>query len=166
MCNYDKSVVMETILKEILADSLFQEGVAWKKRNFNKNDFIIKQGEKGNLLFYVEEGVLRVTGDIELDENKHIQAGICDLKKGDVFGEIALNESFVRTASVQAITGGCVLEIDGEKLRQYLDSNPEAGYKFFKRLFEILVIRLHQANNRVNELFAWGLKVHDIDKYL
>ncbi len=157
---------MNNILKDILDDPHFSEGSAWKRRCFRHNEIIVEEGQDGGSLFYIEEGQLRVAGNIELEEHKHIQPGIWELEKGEIFGEIALYESQLRTASVRATSDGCLVEIDGEKLGIYLDAHPSLGYLFYKDLFEILIGRLSRANHRVNDLFAWGLKVHGIEQHL
>ena len=157
---------MKKILEKIVQDPEFQEGIAWQRRCFSKKDQIIKQGEPGGSLFFIEDGCLRVSEKIPIDKEKNIQAGIWELDKNDVFGEIALNKSQTRTASVIALTDGCLVEVYGHELEKYLDHHPDTGYQFYKSLFTILSDRLDRANHRVNDLFAWGLKVHDIDKHL
>ncbi|NOQ15147.1 MAG: cyclic nucleotide-binding domain-containing protein [Methyloprofundus sp.] len=157
---------MENILKEILQDPQFAEGVAWKLRHFNANEVIVKQGESGKTLFIIEEGVLRVTGHVELGEHKKIQPGFCDLEKGSIFGETCLYESSLRMATVIAVTGGSMIELDGARLSVFLDAHPTLGYLFYKKIFKVFVTRLNKANQRVESLMAWGLKVHEIDKYL
>ena len=157
---------MENILKEILQDPQFIEGVAWKQRHFNANEVIVKQGELAQTLFVIESGALRVTGHVELDEHKRIQPGFCDLEKDSIFGEACLYESSLRMATVIAVTNGSMIEVDGEKLSIFLDTRPMLGYLFYKKIFEVYVTRLNKANHRVENLMAWGLKVHEIDKYL
>ena len=78
-----------------------------------------------------------MAGNVELEKQKHIQPGIWELEAGEIFGEIALYETQVRTASVRATTDGCLIEINGEKLGIYLDAHPSLGYLFYKDLFEI-----------------------------
>jgi len=153
-------------LHEILENPQFEEGVAWKRHNFKANEQVVKQGELGETLFVIEEGALRVTGNVELDDKKNMQTGICDLEKGSIFGETCLHESSPRIATVIAVTDSCVFEVDGLKLSVFLDAHPVLGYLFYKNLFEISVTRLNKANQRVEHLMAWGLKVHDIEKYL
>jgi len=157
---------LKSILHEILENPQFEEGVAWKRHNFKANEQVVKQGELGETLFVIEEGVLRVTGNVELDDKKNMQTGICDLEKGSIFGETCLHESSPRIATVIAVTDSCVFEVDGLKLSVFLDAHPVLGYLFYKNLFEISVTRLNKANQRVEHLMAWGLKVHDIEKYL
>jgi len=157
---------LKSILHEILENPQFEEGVAWNRRNLKANEEIVKQGELGETLFVIEKGTLRVTGSVELDEKKNMQTGICDLEKGSIFGETCLHESSPRMATVIAVTDGRVIEVDGLRLSIFLDAHPVLGYLFYKYLFEISVTRLNRANQRVESLMAWGLKVHDIDKYL
>jgi len=157
---------MKDILKKIVADPEFCENNAWQRHCFKRNEFIVKQGEKGGSLFFIEEGHLRVSEKIPLNKAKNIQAGIWELDKNDVFGEIALSQSQTRTASVIALSNGSLVEVNGRALEEYLDEHPQVGYQVYKSLFNILSDRLNRANHRVNDLFAWGLKVHDIDKHL
>lgn len=157
---------MKNILLEILKSPQFTESVAWNRRVFMANDVVVKQGELGKTLFLIEEGILRVTGNVELDEQKHIQPGFCDLDKGSLFGEVCLHESTPRIATVVAVTDCRLVEIDGYRLSIFLDAHPAIGYLFYKNMFASFVGRLNIANQRVEKLMAWGLKVHEIDKYL
>jgi CRP-like cAMP-binding protein len=153
-------------IREILNNPAFLEGIAWKQRYFHANEIIIRAGEMSKSLFLIEEGKFRVTVQVELEKLKKLRPGICELQAGDIFGETALLESAIRTASVIAITDGYTVEIDADKLSVYLDENPVQGYFFFKKLFVIMVERLHRGNHRIETLLAWGLKAHDIEKHL
>lgn len=157
---------MKDILRQIISNPDFPENQAWTRRCFLKDEIIVEEGDEGGSLFFIEQGKLRVSGNIELEQKKQIQAGIWELADNDVFGEIALYNKQFRTASVKAVTAGCLIEINGRKLGHYLDKHPESGYLFYKSLFAVLTDRLSRANHRVNDLFAWGLKVHDIEKHL
>lgn len=157
---------MKEILKKIIESPEMHEGIAWSRKKLLINDIVVKAGEAGDSLFFIEEGELRVTGRVDLGENKHIQPGMGDLKAGMIFGESCLHESFPRIATVAAITEAQVIEINGEQLKHYLDAHPEQGYFFYKTLFNILIGRLKSSNHTVESLMAWGLKVHELDRYL
>lgn len=154
---------MKNLLKKILAARQLQEGVAWHRRNYDAGTVIVKKGDIGESLFYIEKGVLRVTGDVQVKNQKTIQAGVCDLESGSIFGEICLHQSQIRTATVTAASDVELLEIEGEAFSVYLDDNPVLGYLFYKNLFEIMINRLGMANRRIENLTAWGLKVQGID---
>lgn len=157
---------MKQILDEILRHSQLPEGVAWSRKRYMAGDKIVEKGRLGNTLFLVETGTARVLGGVEIEDNVRLTPGLCDLKAGAVFGDICLYESRPRTASVVALTDICLLEIRSDMLSVYLDDHPVEGYLFLKRLFEVMAVRLELANERVDRLLAWGIKAHDIDKYL
>jgi CRP/FNR family cyclic AMP-dependent transcriptional regulator len=151
-------MALENLIREIVNDPKFIQGVAWKRWRFRANEIIVKEGDIAKTLFLIEDGELRVSVHVELEERRNMTTGVGDLKKGDVFGDTCLHESSVRTASVIATTDGCLLEINGEKLNEYLDAHPIKGYAFYRMLFEILFKRLNNGNRRIEYLLAWGLK--------
>lgn len=153
-------------MERIIDDPVFQEGVAWKRRQFDANEIIVSKGELGESFFFVQEGELRVTIHVPVEERRNIQAGVNDLKEGDFFGEVSLFESRVRTATVTGITDGLLLEFDGQMLGSYLDEHPLQGYLFMKVLFETMINRMTSGIHRIESLMAWGLKAHGISKHL
>jgi len=157
---------LKNLLKEILGSPQFVEGTAWKRRHYDVNDIVVKEGEQGDSIFFIEAGELRVSGRVDLGRNKHIQPGVGELGVGAIFGESCLHISLPRIATVTAITEAEVLEINGERLSIFLDDNPIKGYLFYKELFNIVIGRLNSANHTVESLMAWGLKAHEIDKHL
>lgn len=157
---------MKHILNDILNSPRFSEGTAWKRLYYKAGEKIIEKGEIGSSLFLVEEGTVRVLGGAELDGEVRIMPGLCDLGEGSVFGDVCLYGSHQRTATVVCLTEVEVLEIRSDMLSVYLDDHPVQGYLFLKALFGIMAKRLELANERIDKLLAWGIKAHDIDKYL
>ena len=157
---------MKDVLEEILSNPSFPEGGAWKRRWYKSGDKIIEKGEVGSSLFWIEVGVVRVFGDVELDGNIKVNPGLCDIGPEGMFGEFCLFGSHLRTTSVGALTEARILEIRSDMLSVYLDDHPILGYLFLKSLFELMVRRLELANERIDNLLVWGIKAHDIDRYL
>ena len=157
---------MKELFGDLLANAQFCEGTAWKRYRLHAGETILKKGEQGNTLFFLEEGVVRVLGGAELDGKRRISPGLCDLEAGAVFGDVCLYEARERTASVVALSEVCLLEIRSDMLSIYLDDHPVQGYLFLKALFQAMSNRLGLANDRIEHLLAWGIKAHDIDKYL
>lgn len=157
---------MKDIFHDILSDPKFPQGSAWTRRRYRAGEIIVQKGDIGRSLFLVETGSVRVLGGAELEGKIKISPGLCDLDAGSIFGDICLYGSHLRTASVVAVGDVVVLEVDSEMLTVYLDDHPVQGYLFLKVLFEIMAKRLELANDRIEYLLAWGIKAHDIDKYL
>lgn len=157
---------MQSLIKEILNEPSFAKGTAWRYLSFQENAIIIKAGDEGKALYFIEQGSVRVTVQVALENNKNLSPGICDLNAGDMFGELSLIKPNIRTATVTALTQSSVIEMDAELLSLFLDDNPYYGHLFFKNLFTIQVQRLQRGNNKVETLLAWGLKAHGIDQHL
>lgn len=165
-CFLDEKVGMKQLLDKILSSPQLLEGVAWKRINYKAGEKIIEKGELGSTLFLIEDGDVRVLGGADVEKNVQISPGLCDLSKGAIFGDICLYGVHRRTASVAAINDVCILEIRSDMLSVYLDDHPVEGYLFLKGLFGIMASRVETANERIEKLLAWGIKAHDIDKYL
>lgn len=153
-------------LHSILRDlGLVERGIAGR-RLFGVNQVIIEEGTIARCLYLIERGKVRVTGRVELDGRRHIQPGLCDLGPGEVFGELSLFEAAPRSASVVAVEDSELIEFDTAALAEHFDRHPAQGYVVVKALFGILTTRLRRADRRLETLFAWGLKVHEIDRHL
>lgn len=149
---------MKNLIRDIISDQNFPKGVAWERWAYRANQTIVKEGDVGRSLFFIESGQLRVSVHVEMEERRNVKTGVGDLGKGDLFGDTCLHTSSIRTASVIAITDGRLVEINAERLSAYLDAHPAKGYAFYKKLFEILSKRLQRGNRRIEYLLAWGLK--------
>jgi CRP/FNR family cyclic AMP-dependent transcriptional regulator len=153
-------------IHSILSDpSLIETGIAERCR-YEAGDVIIVEGSSDRSIYLIEEGAVRVSGRVELEDQRHIQPGLCDLGVGEIFGELSLFEAGPRTASVVAIEPCDLLVFDAEALAEHFDRYPEQGYRVLKSLFSLLNGRLRQADRRLEFLFAWGLKAHGIDRHL
>jgi Na+:H+ antiporter len=86
-----------TILKQ-LADKA-------KSITFLSNDIIIGEGDKGDALYIISHGWVKVYK--KADDNKTI----AELRDGDFFGEIALLGDQIRTATVKAIVPTTLLRL-------------------------------------------------------
>jgi len=156
---------MPGLLDVLRDDRLVDTGIACL-RDFAPADVIINEGEEGRSVYLIEQGQVRVSERVELEDRRHIQPGLCDLGPGEVFGELNLFQAMPRSASVIAIDSCRLRVIDAERLAGFLDQHPELGYVVLRELFSVLSGRLRQADKRLGSLLAWGLKAHGIDRHL
>lgn len=99
-----KVPILETIdpyEKLQIADSL-------KPLKFKKGDYVIKQGEKGDTFYIIEEGTASATKKIDGDKEEEVLS----YKKGDYFGELSLLREQPRAANVVATSDLAVVVID------------------------------------------------------
>ena len=150
----------------ILRDQALVAAGIVKNSTYSVHDTIVSEGMDDRRFYLIEKGRARVTGRVALDGGRHIQPGLCDLGPGEIFGELSLFDIRSRSASVVALDDVEALEFDAQALEGYLDEHPAQGYLVLKDVLKILTTRLRQTDRRWEQLFAWGLKKHGIDRHL
>ena len=91
-----------------------------EKRSISKNDnglitllpgeCVINQGEKGNSAFLI------ISGSFNVEINNKVVGG---MSSGEIFGELSLILGENRKATVRAVTGSELVEIDSSFLKEY-----------------------------------------------
>ncbi|XP_022235013.1 cGMP-dependent protein kinase, isozyme 2 forms cD4/T1/T3A/T3B-like isoform X2 [Limulus polyphemus] len=134
----------ETLIK--IADVL-------EETSYNKGDYIIRQGARGDTFFIISKGKVKVTMKVsELDEERFIRC----LEYGDFFGEKALQGEDVRTANIIADDpeGVTCLVIDRESFNQLISNIDEIKKKRYDE-------EEAMARRMINQEFA-DLKLTDL----
>jgi len=101
-----------------------------EKRSISKNDnglitllpgeCVINQGEKGNSAFLI------ISGSFNVEINNKVVGG---MSSGEIFGELSLILGENRKATVRAITGSELVEIDSSFLKEYFISSQDSSNK-------------------------------------
>lgn len=95
------------ILATLNEDEKAQVCDCLKPQNFKAGEFIIKEGEQGNEMYFIEEGKATATKKNQGKDEKVFEFG-----PNDYFGELALINDTKRQASVQATSALTVVSID------------------------------------------------------
>ncbi len=157
---------MRSTLEKLLTHPDCAEGVLWQRQRVKSKEMVFRQGDTGRDVYVVLSGVVQVIGAVELEGQRRINSGFFELGSGAIFGEFALFDSKPRSASVMAVNDCELAIIDGQALLSFFDSHTDLGYVVLKELIALMIERLRKTNSKLLALFAWGLKVHDIDKHL
>jgi CRP/FNR family transcriptional regulator len=108
-------------------------------RVYQDGEVIIQQGELGNNMFVIQEGQVEV---FQEREGRSVQLAV--LKEGDFFGEMALFDKEVRSATVLASGEVRVLTIDKKTFLRRIHEDPSLAF----RIVETLSTRLRELNER------------------
>ena len=157
---------MITNLKELLLDSVFRNSIHVDEKQYSANQTICQEGDTSREVYVIRSGVVRIVGDVELEEGRNVRPGFFDLEKGEVFGELAMFDHAPRSASVVAVSDCEIDVMQGDELLNYLQNHPDIGYVILKDLVSTLVARLRKTKKKLFSLMAWGLKAHGIDEHL
>jgi CRP/FNR family cyclic AMP-dependent transcriptional regulator len=131
-----------TIFSDLDALSLSELGRFFTERVFDQQEVIFNEGSIGNTMMIITSGEVRVTQESTPNEEE----ALVILKKGDVFGEMALLEDLPRSATAIAHTSVITLEISRDDFLNYIRENSENGVKILLKLSRILSARLREAD--------------------
>jgi CRP-like cAMP-binding protein len=110
---------------------------------FADGEMIIREGEVGNCMYVVQQGQVEVlvgSGDDEIQLNV--------LKPGAFFGEMAVFDKDVRSASVRALGEARVLTVDKKNLMRRVHEDPALAF----RLVETMSHRIRRQTAMIVEL--------------
>ena len=101
---------VETELERDLSSAVMAEGGKLARRRVEIGEALVEQGEEGNELFLLLDGVL----DVEVDGATVTQVG-----PGAMLGEKAVLEGGTRTATLRAVTPCRVVVLDADQVSRY-----------------------------------------------
>jgi CRP/FNR family cyclic AMP-dependent transcriptional regulator len=110
-------------------------------RSFPAATRVFHEGDQSDACYIVRSGSFRVTR--EHSDGRAIT--LATLGPGDIFGELAMLDGEVRSASVEALSDGELLALPAGEVRALLARHPEISVK----LVAALVRRLRGANERI-----------------
>ena len=110
---------------------------------YENGEYIVRQGETGYCMYVIQEGTVEI---ILEEEGEDIL--LAKRNTGDFFGEMALFDRDVRSASVRALGPARILTIDKKNLLPRIHQDPSIAF----RLLEIMSNRIRELLLEVNRL--------------
>jgi CRP-like cAMP-binding protein len=116
------------------------------EERFREGSMIFREGEKGDKLYIVLDGRVRISKFIPGVGEEALTV----LDRGDFFGEMALIGDNVRSADAKAHEGDAtVLSIDRATLNEILSMDPNASLQFLNLLCRMISRRLREINDKI-----------------
>jgi CRP-like cAMP-binding protein len=105
-------------------------------------EVILRQGESGNCMYVVQGGRVEVLQDSLKGGEQHLAF----LEAGDFFGEMAVFEKEVRSATVRAVGEARVLSVDRKALLTRIREDPLLAVNLLKTMSQ----RIRNLNEEVS----------------
>jgi len=116
------------------------------EERFREGSMIFREGEKGDKLYIVLDGRVRISKFIPGVGEEALTV----LDRGDFFGEMALIDEKPRSADAKAHGGDAtVLSIDRATLNEILSMDPHASLQFLNLLCRMISRRLREINDKI-----------------
>ena len=117
-------------------------------RIYTANEYIFYEGDPGVALYILLDGEVNIfqnNGEEKISD-------LVTLTRGDFFGELALIDGDVRSASAVALKDSTVAVIFKPDLDQFIEQHPKRGIKILSGISEIIATRLRAVNKDYMDL--------------
>ena len=116
-------------------------------RVYSDGEVIIRQGEAGDCMYEIQSGEVEV-----IQEKSGKEVCLAVLGKGDFFGEMAIFEHDVRSATVRALGEVRALTIDKRTFLRRITEDPSLAFRIVERMSH----RIREMNNKLVRLKTGG----------
>ena len=126
-----------------------------QEATFQKNDLVFKENSTSKELYVIAQGEVDIFVDPALvsaeDESRENQV-IATLRRGQSFGEVALVDEGLRSASACATQNDTrLLIIPRHKLIMLCETYPQLGYRLMYNLSADLAMKIRNTDLRIRE---------------
>lgn len=111
----------------------------------NAGDYVFREGKIGNYVCFVAAGTLEVLKNTETGHTTVLNK----LGVGSSIGEMAILDSFPRSASVRAKTKSTLITLSSRGFEEILDQYPRIGIKILQGITRLLSQNLRYTSARL-----------------
>lgn len=140
-CNW-KELSGLFLFQLLTMEEIEETGSFLKQHSYKIGDNIFSEGDKGNAMYIVVSGTVKITKKINGREKELINLG-----PGDFFGEIALFDYVSRTANAVSSEESSVLEITRSSFNDFFSKRPQICAKILYQMVAELARRLKRSTS-------------------
>ncbi len=146
------------IFDELSATQLELVASICEERTFQTGDVIFAENTTGNELYIIADGEVQIQVDPAL-VGASAETGpttIATLRRGQSFGEVALVDQGVRSASARCAKQDTrLIVIPRDKLMLLCDTYPQLGYRLMRNLAADLAMKIRNTDLQIREHLTW-----------
>ena len=98
-------------------------------KTYSDREVIVRQGEIGDCMFAILEGQVEI-----IQETGRGDIRVAIMSEGDIFGEIAIFENEIRSATVRALGEARLLTIDKRTFLSRVQEDPSLAFKLVRTM--------------------------------
>lgn len=147
-----------SLFKELEETRLEEVASICRKKSYREGAVVIREGEPGDEMYVVMEGEVGISRriDTELPGGKRIsfEKKLAVLGPGSYFGEVAVLENEVRSATVRAESAIKTLVIKKDRIQELMEKDPVLGFRVLQAMSRVLCARLRKADTDITKLLT------------
>lgn len=114
-------------------------------KTYRNGEVVVRQGESGDCMYVIQAGQAEV---LQEKDGKEVRLAVLD--EEDVFGEMALFEREVRSATVRALGDVRVLTVDKKTFLRRIQEDPSLAFRILQKMSH----RIRQSNTELVRIKA------------
>ena len=129
------------------------------EKTFHAGEMILEENNSGKELYIIAQGEVNILVDpgIVGTKGNSEKVVVATLRRGQSFGEIALVDEGLRSASAEAKNKDTrLLVIPRDKLIMLCETYPQLGYRLMYNLAADLAMKIRNADLRIREKVLYG----------
>lgn len=119
-------------------------------REYAANEIIFVQGDPGVALYIIQEGEVKIIKSSDTG----IEYELAQFNRGDFFGELALLDNDVRSATAIANKNSKIAVIFKPDLDYFIEKNPKKGVEILSGIAKIISARLRAIDDEIIKVYA------------
>ena len=131
-----------------------------QERHCRPGETIFEENSSGNELYVIAQGEVQITINpavISLEgAADNTPATLATLRRGQSFGEMALVDEGLRSASAVSATDTLLLVLPRRPLLALCEANPPLGYQLMRNLAADLALKIRNTDLRIREQLLYG----------
>lgn len=112
-------------------------------KTYSDGEVVVRQGESGDCMYAIQKGQLEVTR-----RSKDGEVRVAVLEEGEIFGEMAIFEREVRSATVRALGEARVLTVDKKTFLRRVQEDPSLAFN----LVQMMSRRIRRLSGEIADL--------------
>jgi CRP/FNR family transcriptional regulator, cyclic AMP receptor protein len=150
------------IFYQVTATQLEMVANLCQERAYGRGDVILEEGADSKELYIITQGEVDVLVNPALVGGPAFPRGavtIATLRRGQCFGEVALVDEGLRSATVRAAQKETrLLVISRDKLMMLCETYPQLGFRLMYNLAADLAMKIRNTDLRIRETLLYGQK--------
>jgi CRP-like cAMP-binding protein len=149
------------IFVELTPTQLELVGSLCEERRLNTGDLIFEENTPSDELYIIAQGEVEIQVDPSLVADASARTigpvTIATLRRGQSFGEVALVDQGLRSATARCAQHGTqLLIIPRDRLMTLCDTYPQLGYRLMRNLAADLALKIRNTDMRIREELLYG----------
>lgn len=146
------------IFNNLNFDEMMEVARITSERTYEKGQMIYMAGDKGEKLYVIHEGKVKISRLSESGKEQVIRI----LEPGDFMGELALFSSYPLTDNAETLERTTVCIIDGLAIKDLMSKYPTIALKVLEELSQ----RLEKTENLIENISLYGVEQRLVDTLL